>query len=88
MHIIAAGGFVMTNYSDVVQLAFKSGFHIETFRTFEELKDKTDYYLKHEEERRKIAHNGYQEFLAKHRMRDKLSTIFNEVSRGLQGPAI
>lgn len=84
MHIMAAGAFVLTNYDDVIPLTFKPGVHLETFRTFEELQDKTDYYLKHEDERKKIAYSGYQEFQAKHRMSDKLNTIFNEVSAGIQ----
>ena len=56
---MGVGGFVMTNYQEEISDLFVEDKEIVCFRTLEELMDKTEYYLKHEAERKKIAMNGY-----------------------------
>lgn len=80
MQLLAAGAFVLTNHNEFISMTFTPGIHLETFRTFEELNAKVDYYLKHEDARRKIAAAGQMEFINRHRMKDKLNTIFRELS--------
>ena len=58
--ILGAGGFLLTNFQSEIPEYFEVGKDLETFASEEELVEKIQYYLAHEEERREIAHNGYQ----------------------------
>jgi spore maturation protein CgeB len=59
MDIMSAGGFVMSSYCAETAELYEEDKEIVMFRDPEELLYKTDYYLKHDEERRKIAQAGY-----------------------------
>lgn len=56
--IMSTGGFVLSNWQEEIGELFEEGKEIVTFRTPEELLEKTDYYLTHEEERKQIGING------------------------------
>ncbi|MBO5342302.1 MAG: glycosyltransferase [Lachnospiraceae bacterium] len=56
--ILICGGFCLTNYQPEIAEYFKEDQELVMYRSMEELMDKTDYYLSHEEERRAIALNG------------------------------
>lgn len=58
--IMSVGGFVLSNWQPEIPELFEEGKEIVTFRTPEEMLDKADFYLNHEEERLKIAINGYR----------------------------
>lgn len=58
--IMSCGGFVLTNYQEELSDLFEIGKEIEVYHNTEELLQKCVYYLTHEEERLKIAINGYQ----------------------------
>ena len=49
-----------TNYQTEIPEYFEIGKEIETFSSQEELIDKISFYLVHDEERKKIAENGYE----------------------------
>lgn len=77
--ILGCGGFVMTNYQAELSDYFEIGVDIEAYSSIEELIDKCDYYLKHEDERAQIAQNGYAKALSFHgyfhRMKEMLSKV-------------
>lgn len=77
--IMGAGGFVLTNYQAEMDDLFDIGEEIETFRNLDELKEKTAYYLSHEQERLRIALNGYRkvqnEFSYSHQMSKILQIV-------------
>lgn len=81
--IMGSGGFVLTNYQSEIDEYFAIGKEIEVFRDLEELKDKTAYYLTHEQQRLKIAINGYQKvrdhFSYLHQMKYILQTIGEDI---------
>lgn len=52
--------FMLSQYSDELAAMFKEGVEAEFFRTQDELRDKVDYYLKHDQLREKIALQGYE----------------------------
>jgi len=56
---LAAGAFLLTDYCDELADLFTIGQHIEAFSSSEEMADKVNYYLKHDDKREKIARNGY-----------------------------
>lgn len=58
--ILSVGGFVLSNYQPELEELFRVGKELEVFHSLDELQDKTDYYLKHENERIRIAVAGYQ----------------------------
>lgn len=58
--IIGCGGFCMTNFQAEIPELFEIGVDIEAYSSLEELVDKCSYYLIHEDERQKIALNGYR----------------------------
>lgn len=58
--IMSVGGFVLTNRQPEIAELFEEGREIVTFRTPEEMLEKVDYYLTHEEERLRVALNGYR----------------------------
>lgn len=60
LDIMGCGGFVLTNYQEEIEEYFAIGQDIEVFRDLDELMEKTAYYLSHEENRLRIAINGYQ----------------------------
>ena len=69
MDIMGCGGFLLSNYQEDFFLdavtedgsaAFVPGVDYDFYSSREELLDKADYYLNHEDERVCIARNGYE----------------------------
>lgn len=56
--IMGVGGAVISNYQEELTDLFEEDKDIILYRSPEEFADKSDYYLKHEKERAKIALNG------------------------------
>jgi spore maturation protein CgeB len=78
-HLLNSGAFLLTNYSEELDKLFKTSVHLESFKNFEEMTEKVNYYMKNEDERIKIAESGQKEFLDKHRMKDRLLFICSKV---------
>lgn len=64
--IMGCGGFLMTNYQAELAEYFEIGTDLEAYSSIEELIDKCNYYLQHEEERKAIAANGYRKVCEQH----------------------
>ena len=60
LDIMGAGGFLLSNYQEDLCKYFQIGKEFEVYESREELVDKTEYYLKHEDERINIAINGWK----------------------------
>lgn len=73
--IMACGGFVMSNYQSEIPEYFEIGQEIETFSSTEELIDKCEYYLTHEEERKRIAQRGFEKVCKEHTVEQRLREI-------------
>ena len=56
--ILGAGGFCLTNFQAELPMQFENGKHMVWYYSNEDLYDKVDYYLKHEDERKRIAEAG------------------------------
>ncbi len=56
--VLAAGGFLLTTYTEEIAEYFQDGVDLAIARTPDEMIAKAAYYLEHEEERQEIARNG------------------------------
>lgn len=77
--ILGAGGFVLTNYQSEIPEYFEVGKDLDIFASEEELVEKIRYYLEHEEEREKIARNGYQKAKEKYSLELRVKQILQTV---------
>lgn len=75
MDIMGAGGFVMSSYCAETAELFEEDREIVMFRDPEELLCKTDYYLKHGEERRRIAQAGYEKVMRLYTYEVKMKSL-------------
>lgn len=75
--IMAYGGFVMSNYQEEITEWFNPGEDIVTFKDLDEAKELCDYYLSHDDERKKIAENGYRIVHEKYTCANALDTILH-----------
>lgn len=64
--IIGAGGFLLTNYQEELGNYFDIGKEIDVFGSEQELLEKIDYYLCHEEEREQMAKSAYEKVKTEH----------------------
>lgn len=60
LDIMGCGGFLITNFQSDFLEYFEPGVDFVYYESQENLEQLVDYYLEHEEERKRIALNGYQ----------------------------
>lgn len=82
--IMGCRGFLITNYQSEIPELFEIGKDLETYSSLEELVDKCDYYLQHEEVRQKIALQGYQKVCTYHTYPHRLNEMVKVVFSSLQ----
>ena len=78
--IMGSGGFLLTNFQEDFMDCFVPGEDFVFYENNEDLLEKTDFFLRHESERREIARNGYEKVKAYHtyenRVEEMMSVIF------------
>ncbi len=77
--VLACGGFLLTNDQPELHEYFEVGKHLEVYRNRQELMDKIDYYLKHEDVRKEIAINGYREVCEKHTVLHRVMSMIKSM---------
>jgi spore maturation protein CgeB len=83
-HALASGAFILANDYAALTRLFSPGIHLETFSDFREMHEKIRYYLDHEDQRRTIAEEGHREFLAHHRMTERIRTILRTIRKKIK----
>lgn len=78
--VLGCGGFLLTNYQAEIPYYFKEGEDLVCFDGLEDLCEKVGYYLEHEEERKRIAWNGYRKVREKHSYIERIHTILDTVA--------
>lgn len=73
--IMGCGGFLLTNFQADLLDDFVPGEDFVYYESKEDLLQKVDYYLEHEEERRAIAQNGHDKVAAGHTYRHRVREI-------------
>lgn len=83
LEIMACQGFVLVNYQEEIAKEFEDGKEVVMYRSLDELVEKTEYYLNHEEERKAIARAGYEKVLREYNYAEKLRKIFESKPSGI-----
>ena len=79
----ACGGFMLSQRSEELGELFAEGKEFVGFDSAEEMADKIQYYLKHDESREKIARAGYQRLKReKYTIRDRVKTMLEIIETG------
>lgn len=60
LDILGCGGFLLTNYQAELGEYFNDGTHLVVYQDFEDMERKIQYFLEHEQERQRIAQNGFE----------------------------
>ena len=77
--IMGCGGFLLSNYQPELAEYFIPGEDLVLYDSVDDLIQKIDYYLSHEEERLQIAKNGYEKVKRYHTYDTRLTEILNTV---------
>lgn len=79
--VLGCGGFLITNYQQELMEYFQIGQDLETYGSKQELLDKVQYYLSHDEERKQIALNGYEKVSKLHSYVQRIEEMLEIVQR-------
>lgn len=79
--ILSAGGFCITNFQPELVMYFKNGEDLVWFEDEADLVKKVRYYLRHEEERRRIALNGQKKVRELHNYDARLQVVEDIVTK-------
>jgi spore maturation protein CgeB len=78
---VGCGAFYLCRRVKGIEEVLVPGKEIEVFDDYEEMIDKIRYYLVHEEERRRIAHNGRQRVLKEYTYERRFASMFDVLKR-------
>lgn len=82
--VLGCGGFLLTNYQAELPSYFEIGKDLDAYESQEDLMEKVQYYLSHEEERVEIAIHGYEKTARLHsyenRLAEMLRILFTTIS--------
>lgn len=73
--VLGCGGFLISNYQAEIPEYFEIGKDLEVYESTEDLINKIDYYLHHDEERMEIAINGYEKVAKYHTYEVRLAEM-------------
>lgn len=79
--ILSAGGFCITNFQPELVMYFKNGEDLVWFEDEADLVKKVRYYLRHEDERRRIALNGQKKVRELHNYDARLQVVEDIVTK-------
>lgn len=80
-NILSSGGFCLTLWFEGIEDLFENKKHLVWFKTVEEAEQLTKYYLKHKEERNRIAREGNKLYKEKHTAKHRLEMILSIVDK-------
>jgi hypothetical protein len=78
------GTMLITDHKDNIAELFEIGKEIETYKTKEELAEKINYYLAHDNEREKIARAGQQRTLKDHTYEIRIKELISILNKYLK----
>ena len=78
--VLGCAGFLITNYQAEIPEYFEIGRDLETYESMEELEQKVQYYLTHEDDRIEIAINGYEKASRLHTYEKRVAEMIRVLS--------
>jgi spore maturation protein CgeB len=82
--VTACGGFLLTDIREDIWSSFDVGKEVIGYRDLRELKEKVEYYLRHQDEREEIARHGMMRTLKDHTYMRRMEEVL-EVMSSLYG---
>jgi len=76
--VLATRSLLLTEAVPTLDILFKNGVHLVTYKNSEEMLEKAGYYIKHPEEAGKIAQAGYDEVMKNHTFRNRADYILEK----------
>lgn len=73
--VLGCEGFLITNYQEELPEHFVIGEDLEAYSSLDDLMAKCEYYLTHENDRKEIAHNGFEKVRQYHTYDTRLTQI-------------
>lgn len=80
MDIMGCGGFLLTNYQEEFLDYFVPDEDFVFYTDYDDLMSKVEYYLEHEEKRKRIALNGYHKVKKNHTFEQRMQEILKIIS--------
>lgn len=80
--IMGSGGFLLSNYQEDFLEYFEPGVDFDYYDSCQDLLNKIDYYLSHEEERQEIAKNGYEKIKKYHTYQNRFDAMLEIMNIG------
>lgn len=77
--VLGCGGFLLTNYQAEIPFFFEEGKDLVCFDGIDDLREKTGYYLTHEEERCAIAEHGYRKVKGMHSYIERIRAMLAQI---------
>lgn len=74
--ILSCKGFCLTNYQKEIDELFEDGKELVLYTGPEDMMQKAEYYLSHEEEREQIARAGYEKVMEYYAIEKRLQEMF------------
>jgi len=85
--VLSSGGFLITDKlspESGLELLFRDGEHLVCFRDEKDLVDKVNYFVRHPDEAKEIARNGYEEYRKNHTPESKIRELMDYVFNGVE----
>lgn len=76
---LSTGSFLLTNWIPTLGDLFEDGKHLVTYKTLDEMVEKTRYFLEHDSEREAIAKAGHDEFISKHTFKHRVEKVLDTI---------
>ena len=77
--VLGCGGFLITNYQHEIAECFEDGRELVIYEDIPDLIAKVNYYLAHEDERKRIAQNGYEKVKSEYTFERRMKEILEEI---------
>jgi spore maturation protein CgeB len=79
--VCACGGFQLAHFAEGLEQAYALGEELAIYLSPEDMLEKVNYYLSHEEEREVIANKGYLRTRAEHTMENRFEALFQQLAQ-------
>jgi spore maturation protein CgeB len=77
--VLACGGFVLAAYCEALAELFQIGQEVDSWKTLEELHEKTTWYLEHPQQAQAISQRGREKILRQHNIRQRVAAMLKSI---------